>query len=61
MATKDNLLKLQQILVKYPGPCEVQVKLVSATSKHFMLQQRVDIGHDLFGELKSLLGPDSVS
>jgi hypothetical protein len=26
-----------------------------------MLQQRVDIGHDLFGELKSLLGPDAVS
>ena len=61
MATKDNLVKLQQILVKYPGPCEVQVKLVSATPKHFMLQQRVDIGHDLFGELKSLLGPDAVS
>jgi DNA polymerase III subunit alpha len=61
MATKDNLLKLQQILLKYPGPCEVQVKLVSATPKHFMLQQRVGIGHDLFGELKSLLGPEAVS
>ena len=61
MATKSNLLKLQQILDKYPGPCEVQVKLVSATPKHFMLQQRVEIGHDLFGELKALLGSDAVS
>ena len=61
MANKTNLTKLQQILEKYPGPCEVQVKLVSATPKHFMLQQRVSIGHDLFGELKALLGPDSVS
>ncbi|HEY7854301.1 MAG TPA: DNA polymerase III subunit alpha [Aquiluna sp.] len=61
VATKQNLLKLQQILEKYPGPCEVQVKLTAATPKHFMLQQRVDIGHDLFGELKALLGPDSVS
>lgn len=61
MATKSNLVKLQHILEKYPGPCEVQVKLTSATPKHFMLQQRVDIGHDLFGELKALLGPDSVS
>ena len=61
MANKTNLTKLQQILEKYPGPCEVQVKLVSATPKHFMLQQRVNIGHDLFGELKALLGPDSVS
>ena len=61
MATKERLVKLQEILEKHPGPCEVQVKLVSATPKHFMLKQRVDIGHDLFGELKALLGPDAVS
>lgn len=61
MATKDRLLKLQEILERHPGPCEVQVKLTSATPKHFMLKQRVDIGHDLFGELKALLGPEAVS
>ena len=61
LATTPNPLKLHQILENYPGTCEVHLKLTAATPKHFMLQQRVDIGHDLFGELKALLGPDSVS
>jgi hypothetical protein len=26
-----------------------------------MLPQRVAVGHDLFGELKALLGPEAVS
>lgn len=61
MATKEKLQKLQEILERHPGPCEVQVKLISAAPKHFMLKQRVDIGHSLFGELKALLGPEAVS
>ena len=60
LATKDRLTKLAEILDTHPGPVEVQVKLVGATVKHFLLPQRVAVGHDLFGELKALLGPDAV-
>jgi DNA polymerase-3 subunit alpha len=51
---------LGQILDTHPGPVEVQVKLIGSTVKHFLLPQRVAVGHDLFGELKALLGPDAV-
>ncbi len=61
LATKERLLKLGVILDSNPGPCEVQVRLVGATDRHFMLPQRVAVGHDLFGELKALLGSDAVS
>ena len=60
MANKTILEKLGSILDSHPGPVEVQVKLVGANVKHFLLPQRVAIGHDLFGELKALLGPDAV-
>ncbi|MEY4989801.1 MAG: polymerase subunit alpha [Actinomycetota bacterium] len=60
MANKTILEKLGSILDAHPGPVEVQVKLVGANVKHFLLPQRVAIGHDLFGELKALLGPDAV-
>ncbi|MFM2019625.1 MAG: polymerase subunit alpha [Actinomycetota bacterium] len=60
LATKDRLTKLAEILDTHPGPVEVQVKLVGAIVKHFLLPQRVAVGHDLFGELKALLGPDAV-
>ena len=60
LATKDRLTKLAEILDIHPGPVEVQIKLVGSTVKHFLLPQRVSIGHDLFGELKALLGPDAV-
>ena len=60
--SKDQLEKLGQILELHPGPVEVQVKLHGRNgSSHFMLPQRVGVGHDLFGELKALLGPDAVS
>lgn len=60
MANKSNLERLSQILDSHPGPVEVQVKLIGSGVKHFLLPQRVAIGHDLFGELKALLGPDAV-
>ena len=60
LATKDRLTKLAEILDIHPGPVEVQIKLVGSGVKHFLLPQRVSIGHDLFGELKALLGPDAV-
>jgi DNA polymerase-3 subunit alpha len=32
-----------------------------ADSKHFLLPQRISVGHDLFGEIKALLGQDAVN
>jgi DNA polymerase-3 subunit alpha len=61
LATKDRLIELATILEAHPGPVEVQVKLLSGgQTSHFMLPQRVSVGHDLFGELKALFGPDAV-
>ncbi|BDQ00192.1 DNA polymerase III subunit alpha [Aquiluna sp. KACHI24] len=60
MANKTILGKLGEILDTHPGPVEVQVKLIGSAVKHFLLPQRVAVGHDLFGELKALLGPDAV-
>lgn len=60
MATQSSLEKLSEILAKYPGPVEVQVKLVGSVTKHFLLPQRVGVDHTLFGELKSLLGQEAV-
>ena len=60
LATKDRLSKLAEILDTHPGPVEVQIRLIGAQVKHFLLPQRVSVGHDLFGELKALLGPDAV-
>ena len=61
-ATRESLTQLAEILEAHPGPVEVQVKLVSnGQTSHFMLPQRVAVGHDLFGELKALLGPEAVS
>lgn len=61
-ASQQKLEQLGSILESHPGPVEVQVKLhTNHGSSHFMLPQRVRVGHDLFGELKALLGPDAVS
>jgi DNA polymerase-3 subunit alpha len=62
MATKNRLQKLSEILTLHPGPVEVQIKLVNGgESRHFLLPQRVAVGHDLFGEIKALMGQDSVN
>ncbi|MFM1950871.1 MAG: polymerase subunit alpha, partial [Actinomycetota bacterium] len=62
MATKARLQKLTEILAKNPGPVEVQIKLQNGSeTKHFLLPQRVGVGHDLFGEIKALMGQDSVN
>jgi DNA polymerase III subunit alpha len=61
LATKERMTQLSEILTKHPGPVEVQVRLVGSQTKHFLLPHRVMVGHDLFGELKAILGPDAVS
>ena len=60
LATKDRLTRLAEILDLHPGPVEVQIRLIGSDVRHFLLPQRVSVGHDLFGELKALLGPDAV-
>jgi DNA polymerase-3 subunit alpha len=62
LATKTNLQKLSEILTAHPGPVEVQIKMQNGgDSKHFLLPQRISVGHDLFGEIKALLGQDAVN
>jgi DNA polymerase-3 subunit alpha len=58
MATRTLLEKLNSVLSAHPGPVEVQIKL--GETRHFVLPHRVSVGPELFGELKSLLGADSV-
>lgn len=62
LATKTRLQQLTEILGRHPGPVEVQIRLQNGgESKHFLLPQRVAVGHDLFGEIKALMGQDSVN
>jgi len=57
-ATTGVVEILQDILVRHPGDVEVRLTLVRPESTRlFELPQRVLVSSDLFGELKSLLGP----
>lgn len=57
-ATTGVVEKLQDILARHPGDVEVRLTLVRPESTRlFELPQRVLVSSDLFGELKSLLGP----
>jgi DNA polymerase-3 subunit alpha len=57
-----HMTELRGILERNPGPVEVQVRLkTNAGDKHFLLPQRVSVGPDLFGELKSLFGSSAVN
>jgi len=57
-ATTDTIVALREVLGRHTGPTEVRLKLVKATTARvFELPQPVAVTADLFGELKSLLGP----
>jgi DNA polymerase-3 subunit alpha len=57
-ATTEVVETLQDILTRHPGDTEVRLTLVRPdASRLFELPQRVLVSSDLFGELKSLLGP----
>jgi DNA polymerase-3 subunit alpha len=57
-ATTGVVEKLQDILTRHPGDVEVRLTLVRPeATRLFELPQRVVVSSDLFGELKSLLGP----
>jgi len=54
--------QLRAILETYEGPVEVQLKLTGTEGdRHFLLPQRVKVCPELFGEVKQLLGAESIS
>jgi DNA polymerase III subunit alpha len=57
-ATTDTVTALGDVLIRHGGESEVRLKLVKGTSARvFELPYQVKVSADLFGELKSLLGP----
>jgi DNA polymerase-3 subunit alpha len=62
LATKQRMDQLRSILETYQGPVEVQLKLTGGDGdRHFVLPNRVQVCPELFGEVKQLLGADSIS
>jgi DNA polymerase-3 subunit alpha len=57
-ATSSTVGELSSVLQRHPGTSEVRLKLTrGATARVFELPHKVNISADLYGELKSLLGP----
>jgi DNA polymerase-3 subunit alpha len=57
-ATSTTIGELSAVLKRHPGESEVRLRLTrGATARVFELPARVNVSSDLFGELKSLLGP----
>lgn len=57
-ATTVTIGKLQEVLSRHPGDSEVRLRLTKGgAARIFELPARVSITSDLYGELKSLLGP----
>lgn len=57
-ATTDTVKALGEVLIRHGGDSEVRLKLVKGNSARvFELPHQVQVSADLFGELKSLLGP----
>jgi DNA polymerase-3 subunit alpha len=57
-ATTDTVKALGDVLIRHGGQSEVRLKLVKGNSARvFELPYQVTVSADLFGELKSLLGP----
>jgi DNA polymerase-3 subunit alpha len=62
LATKQRMDQLRAILETYEGPVEVQLKLTGSDGdRHFLLPNRVNVCPELFGEVKQLLGAESIS
>ena len=57
-ATSATIGELSAVLKRHPGDSEVRLRLTrGATARVFELPAKVNISSDLYGELKSLLGP----
>nr|WP_268788335.1 MULTISPECIES: DNA polymerase III subunit alpha [unclassified Rathayibacter] len=58
-ATTDTVSQLSDVLIRHSGRTEVRLKLIKGeTARIFEVPFPVRITPDLFGELKSLLGPN---
>ncbi|ROQ05294.1 DNA polymerase-3 subunit alpha [Rathayibacter sp. PhB93] len=58
-ATTDTVSQLSDVLIRHSGRTEVRLKLIKGdTARVFEVPFPVRITPDLFGELKSLLGPN---
>jgi DNA polymerase-3 subunit alpha len=61
-ATTDTVGALGEILQRHSGDAEVRLKLVKGdVARVFELPHRVKVSADLFGELKSILGPNCLT
>ena len=57
-ATTDTVTELAAVLGRQSGATEVRLRLVKGdAARTFEIPMPVDITADLYGELKSLLGP----
>jgi DNA polymerase-3 subunit alpha len=57
-ATTDTVTELAAVLGRHSGSTEVRLRLVKGDlARMFEIPMPVDVTADLFGELKSLLGP----
>lgn len=57
-ATTDVVAALGDVLIRHAGDNEVRLKLVKGgTARVFELPYPVKVSADLYGELKTLLGP----
>ncbi|MHB1235162.1 MAG: DNA polymerase III subunit alpha [Microbacteriaceae bacterium] len=60
-ATTDVVTALNDVLIRHSGVNEVRLKLVKGdTARMFEIPYPVSVSADLYGELKSLLGPNCV-
>ncbi len=58
-ATTEVVTSLGDVLIRHTGENEVRLKLIrQGTARVFELPYRVQVSADLYGELKSLLGPN---
>ncbi|MEO7147153.1 MAG: DNA polymerase III subunit alpha [Terrimesophilobacter sp.] len=61
-ATTDVVSALNDVLIRHSGDNEVRLKLVKGqTARMFEIPYPVSVSADLYGELKSLLGPNCLS
>ena len=61
-ATTDIVSALNDVLIRHAGDNEVRLKLLKGTSARvFEIPYPVTVSADLYGELKTLLGPNCLS
>lgn len=61
-ATTDVVAGLGDVLIRHAGPNEVRLKLIKGqTARVFEIPYSVTVSADLYGELKTLLGPSCLA